>query len=134
MQQAISYLLIMIHYDRSLNYAFISLLLLITSCANHEYEAPYSCPETPVSYQDDVHSIIVNKCATTGCHNGDGNPNGPGIDRNWLEFAKLQTEAQDGKVKEYVVNHIMPPSDEPQLTNEEISIIACWVDQGAPNN
>ncbi len=120
-------------YPAYLLFAFTSILFLDGACVNHEFPE-YKCPDDPVSYSEDVEQIIVAKCATTGCHNGDGNPNGPGVGRNWLDFDLLQPNAKNGKIKSVVVNHIMPPSSEPQLSPSEIAAIACWVDQGANEN
>ena len=112
---------------------FTLFLFLEESCANHEFPS-YACPSDPVSFSEDVSPIIVSKCATTGCHNGDGDPSGPGADRNWLDSDRLREQAKNGLVKSYVINRIMPPGSKPPLSQAEIDAIACWIDQGAQDN
>ena len=109
------------------------LLFLQDSCASHEFPS-YTCPDESVSFSEDISTIVETRCAVAGCHNGDGNPNGPGADRNWLDFETFQDHAQNGLVKTYVVNRIMPPSSHPPLSQAEIDAIACWIDQGAQAN
>jgi hypothetical protein len=109
---------------------FTFLALLQESCASHEFPT-YTCPTEPISYINDVHPIIISRCAISGCHNGDN-----GADKNWTNFDLLQEEAQNGLVHYNVVNRIMPlaSSTGGPLSQEQIAIIACWVDQGAQNN
>lgn len=111
-------------------FSFLVIMLIQESCVKHEFPA-YTCPDEPVSYAADVHAIVTTKCAISGCHNGDN-----GADKNWSVFAIFQDKAQTGEVKRRVVNRIMPPasSDAGPLTADEIAKIACWSDQGAPNN
>lgn len=109
---------------------FASLALLQESCASHEFPS-YTCPTEPVSYITDVHPIIISKCAIPNCHNGDN-----GADKNWTNFELFQEEAINGLVHYNVVNRIMPRAESTNgpLSQEQIAIIACWVDQGAQDN
>lgn len=104
---------------------FCAMVAFIGSCVSHDTDQ--FCPADDISYLNQVRPIVVARCAIPGCHNGDN-----GSDKNWLEFEKFQGKSL--KVKEYVVGHVMPPSGQTQLTNEEISIISCWVDQGSQAN
>ena len=99
------------------------------SCVDHDFPS-YTCPEE-VSYLEDIKPIIESKCAIPSCHNGS-----LGAERNWTDFETLQRNAQDGDVKNQVINRIMPPPNSPKgpLSQDEINAIACWVDQDAPNN
>lgn len=105
------------------------LLLLDLSCVSHDFPS-YTCTGDPVSYDSDVHAIVMNKCAVEGCHGSD--PNLP----DWTDFTTFQNEARSGDVKEYVINRIMPPAESPEgpLSQEQVALIACWVDQGAEDN
>jgi hypothetical protein len=100
------------------------------SCVDHNFPS-YVCPDTEVSYLEDVKPIIESKCAISGCHNGS-----LGAERNWSDFATFQQNAKNGNVKNYVINRIMPPASSPNgpLSQDEINAIACWVDDEAPNN
>lgn len=100
------------------------------SCVDHDFPS-YTCPDSDVSYLEDVKPIIESKCAISGCHNGSN-----GQERNWLVFETLRVNALEGNVKSYVINRIMPPAGSPAgpLSQDQINTIACWIDNGAPNN
>lgn len=108
------------------------MVLLTAACVNHDFPS-YTCTNDAVSFTADVRPIIVSKCALSGCHDG-GSPLGP--DYNWNDFDKIHLRAESGILKFNVTNRIMPPDNSPQgpLSQDQINIIACWVDQGAQNN
>jgi hypothetical protein len=111
-------------------FSFIVIMLMQESCVKHEFPS-YTCPDEPVSYTADIHAIVSTKCAISGCHNGDN-----GADKKWSDFSLFQAKAKTGEVKRRVVNRIMPPASSAAgpLTADEIAKIACWTDQGSPNN
>lgn len=83
------------------------------------------------TFAEDIRPIVETKCAISGCHNGDM---GPAL--NWTNFEMFHQRVASGLVKYRVTHRIMPPSFSPAgpLTQEQINAIACWADQGAPNN
>ena len=78
-----------------------------------------------VSFSGTIKNIIDTKCAISGCHNGDN-----GASRNWTVFANVQNNAAN--IKSLTQSRIMPQTG--SLTQEQIDLIACWVDDGALNN
>lgn len=78
-----------------------------------------------VSFAGQIQPIINTKCALTGCHNGDN-----GAERNWTVFDNVKTNAAN--IKTRTGNGSMPQIG--SLTQEQINLIACWVDDGALNN
>lgn len=80
---------------------------------------------TNISFSNDIKPIISANCAVSGCHNGTQSPNFT-IDENIFQNAsRIKTRTGSGA---------MPPAGRPDLTNDEIQAIACWVDDGALNN
>ncbi len=80
------------------------------------------------SWVTDIKPIIDSNCAVSGCHNGD-NTSIP----NWTVFSNVQNRASD--IKTRTGNRSMPQAGSGlTLTDEEIELIACWVDDGAQNN
>ena len=77
------------------------------------------------SLSADVMPIISANCAVTGCHNGTRSPD-------------LRTTSgvinSASRVKARTSSETMPPSDRDPLTQAQIEIIACWVDEGAQDN
>lgn len=80
---------------------------------------------TGISFASQIKPIIDTKCAIPGCHNGDN-----GANRNWTVFANVKENA--ASIKTRTGNRSMPQTG--SLTQEQIDIIACWVDDGALNN
>ncbi len=80
------------------------------------------------SWSSDIKPIIDTNCAISGCHNGDDSSI-----PNWTMFTNVQNQAEDIKMK--TGDRSMPePSSGLTLTDEQIELIACWVDDGAKNN
>jgi len=74
------------------------------------------------SFQNDINPIIANYCATSGCHNGSRSP-------NLSSYTGISNNASS------IVNSIsrnMPPGG--RLTVQQMALITCWVNAGAPNN
>jgi len=78
---------------------------------------------TGVSWTENIKPIIENSCATSGCHNG--------ISRADLRiYEKAKAEAEN--IKLLTQNKSMPFDG--SLSEEEIALIACWVNDGALEN
>ncbi len=83
---------------------------------------------TGISFQDDIKPILETNCIKSGCHNGDN-----GADRNWSVFANVKAKAAG--IKTRTGNKSMPEDIAPTgLPQNQIDLIACWVDDGALNN
>jgi hypothetical protein len=80
-----------------------------------------------ISFDASVKSIIETNCAISGCHVA-------GTGRSDLtQFSEIQKRAST--IKNYTQSGYMPPqSSGKSLSNEEIAAIACWVNDGAPQN
>lgn len=77
-----------------------------------------------ISFEAEVEDIIITFCAVSGCHVASE----PRPDFNI--FANIKSNALDIKTRTQSRN--MPRGT--SLTDEQIDIIACWVDDGALNN
>ncbi len=77
------------------------------------------------SLEDDVMPILTTNCAISGCH--DGNSGLP----DWSDKTSVISNA--GNIKNRTGDGSMPPGGR-SITDEEIQTIACWVDDGAPDN
>lgn len=77
-----------------------------------------------ISYTNSVRSIINNSCAISGCHvSGTGRA-------DFTSFATVQANAS--AIKTRTQSGDMPRGS--TLNQDEKDRIACWVDDGAPNN
>lgn len=80
-----------------------------------------------ISYNNSIMPIITENCAISSCHDGSN-----GAAPNWTDLATVQNNAQN--IKTMTSNRTMPPAGQPDLEEQEIQAIACWVDDGAPAN
>lgn len=76
-----------------------------------------------VSFATSISPIIQNKCAVSGCHAGAQAP-------DFRVFKNIHDNA--GQIKTLTGNRTMPQNG--TLTQQEIDLIACWVDDGALEN
>lgn len=76
-----------------------------------------------VSFSASISPLIKNKCAISGCHNGTQFPDFRVFKNVHDNAAKIKTLTGDGTMPQ-----------EGSLTQEEINLIACWVDDGALEN
>lgn len=79
---------------------------------------------TGVSWASDIQPMLETNCAITGCHNGSSRSNDFRKYTSVKEFAKsIKSKTQDRSM----------PFDA-TLTQRQIDLIACWVDDGAFQN
>jgi len=76
-----------------------------------------------VSFSQTIKDIINTNCAISRCHGGTQSP-------DFRVFDNIKANAQ--KIKSLTASGTMPK--EGSLTQEEINLIGCWVDDGALNN
>jgi hypothetical protein len=77
-----------------------------------------------VSYKDQVGPIIMNSCSVLGCHDGSSAQ---------IDFRTLaNVQSVSAGIKSRTQSGNMPKTG--ALTQEEIDLIACWVDDGALDN
>ena len=78
------------------------------------------------TWSSTVNAIIMGRCAITGCHvAGTGLP-------EWGILSNVQ--AQVGLIRTRINNRSMPPAGAADLTDNQIALITCWIDDGALNN
>lgn len=75
------------------------------------------------SLTNSIMPIIMNNCAITGCHNGTQSPN---------LTARQAVISNAGRIKSETQARTMPRNG--SLSQNEIDLIACWVDGGALDN
>jgi len=79
---------------------------------------------TGTSWLTDIRPLMVTYCALSGCHNG--------VSRTDLRiYENAKTHASE--IKQFTQDRSMPFEGTP-LTQSQINTIACWVDDGAPDN
>jgi hypothetical protein len=80
-----------------------------------------------VSYANDIRPILDTNCQVSGCHGSNA-----GIP-SWATYETVSANAAN--IKSKTGDKIMPPATSGKsLTDEQIQMIADWVDDGAQNN
>jgi len=96
------------------------------------------CPEGTISFQYEVLPLLVSSCATSGCHDAASHEDGVIMDsyNNIMEEVKPNKPHTKSKLWQVLVRsggERMPPPPNSAFTQEQIDLIANWIDQGAPN-
>lgn len=99
------------------------LFVMVQSCVYNDLPEP-TCAPGSVSYVADIKPIFETKCLLSGCHGSD--PTLP----NWGVLSEVQVHASD--IKRRTRDRSMPATG--SLTQSQIDLITCWVDDGAPDN
>lgn len=95
--------------------------------------APEISCDGAASYESNIKAIIDTNCAYAGCH--DGSLSAPGI---FLDYEGLKSDIADGSFEsEVVTSRTMPPDyalGPKTLTQEELDLIICWIEEDYPEN
>jgi hypothetical protein len=106
-------------------------ITVIASCASHDLGpvGTVSCEGfKTVSYLNDIKPITANHCALSGCHDGS-----LGDDRNWTIPQRFKDHASEARRR--IQLPITDGDHMPRvgaITFEQIQLIVCWAEQGAP--
>lgn len=105
----------------------VFLLMLSVACEYQNEETLFGNRENcaaPVAFSTQIAPIIQANCAVSGCHAaGAILPELTSFEKRKASAAEIKHETQS--------LHMPPPSSGKSLTQEEINLIACWVNQGA---
>ena len=104
-------------------------LMLICSCTKVKgATSGVDCSKVNATYSVSIQPIIATQCAISGCHVASGGNNIP-----YLTYADIKAKAENGSLKDRVITkREMPPTG--PLTNDEMTKIQCWLNDGAPDN
>lgn len=98
------------------------------------------CDPNIVYFERDILPILTTNCAFAGCHNAASAADGVKLDnyQNVINTAKVKPfNPNASELYEVITDSdpkdVMPPPPATKLTQEQISIIAKWINQGAKN-
>ena len=111
--------------------SFLFIIGMAYSCTRNV--APEITCNGAASYDMNIKVIIDTNCAYEGCHNG-----GFAAPGTYLDYDGLTSDLDNGKFETRVVNNQdMPPSyalGPTSLTQEELDLVICWLEEGFPEN
>ena len=107
----------------------MAIVFFMYGCTYDENE----CSIADVSYATNIHPMLDSNCSV--CHFGE-NPSA-GLDLS--DYEQVSDTIISGKILERTQlelsdDDIMPPSENPPLSDCQIQLFKNWVDQGALNN
>jgi uncharacterized membrane protein len=107
---------------------FLIAICLVQACKkSDENNNPVDCGSTSKSFVANIKPIMQTSCAfDSDCH-GSGSTSGPGSLFTYTEIFNARSV-----IRSAVVSGEMPKGA--TLTSAEKNAIACWIDNGAPNN
>lgn len=106
--------------------------MVFTACTKDIGPNPDLIPKTPgacdsITFTKHIMPIFTNSCVT--CHfAGAQSP-------ELSDYSMIKAQVDGGRIKARVIDQL--PSSMPQggpLPQEELNLIKCWLDAGAPNN
>ncbi len=82
------------------------------------------------TYNFKIKAIVDTKCAIGGCHAAGSQAGGVLL----TDYSSVKSKADGGRIKVRVIdkNTVMPPASNTQLTTNELALVQCWLDKGAP--
>jgi SprB repeat len=96
--------------------------ITVIDSTNCQRTATVTITRNGPSFSGTISSIISANCSTSGCHNGSRNPN----------LSTYTGIHNNGAAIVGAISGNMPPGK--RLTQDQINLITCWVNDGAPNN
>ena len=107
----------------------ISLILLgfMVACTSDKIDViEAECPDI-YTYNTNVRDIINVSCAVSSCHIPGGD--GPSI---YLSYQQMIPDLENGTLETEIKNGTMPKDPIPNLTEDELNILICWLNAGHP--
>ena len=105
---------------------FFLLFTIIAFSSCNKAEIPVCDGGTP-TYDDDIKLIIDNNCVS--CHSAGANKG------DYTTYSTFSTHRSNGKFESSVlIKQDMPESSSSKLSQSELNLIKCWVENGFPEN
>lgn len=112
-----------------MKYFFLSVIscLGLTGC-KYDHKTSVCDSVFPfVTYENTVQFIIKNKCALSGCHQSAANIG------DFTSYVELIPSIENTAFQTFVIDlQIMPPEGNVALTDDEITKLSCWLENGYP--
>lgn len=107
-------------------------VILIPSCNDDEPDEPDVCVTTGLTYDNYANAFLASNCATSGCHDADGQG---GTIGSFDTYEGTKAWFDMGRVKG-AINHqdgfSNMPKGEEKLSDCDIDRLSAWIDAGIP--
>lgn len=111
--------------NKAICIGFITILTVLQSCKDKKLEP--ECNGGAPTYDNGISAIINSKCTNSLCH-------GPGAAQaEFTTYAGMSLSISNGNFNKKVLeDQSMPKND--FLSQSQIDLVKCWVDNGYPEN
>ena len=109
-------------------FGFMAVIIMIQSC--QEELAPVSCDGSTPTYDSEIINIFTSSCSTTASCHGAGASSGRG---EFLTYEDLMDDIANGELEKQVITKQRMPRNG-SLTQEELTLFQCWIENGYPEN
>ncbi len=116
-------------------YSFLafSICFLILGCEKDEDDilASFDCTNVEPTYDLEIKAILNSECATSGCHNSSSQAGGINLS-NYISSETESTKPRFLGAINQLSDYDAMPRGGNKLSEEEIKLLTCWVDNGSP--
>lgn len=113
------------------SFTALALMVLVASCKDEDSPDTVDCTGLTPTYTADIKAILDASCAKSGCHNSTDLANN-------YDFSTYATASAISQGNRFLgaINHksgfSAMPQDGPKLSNANIELLTCWVENGSP--
>ena len=104
------------------------LMLLFIACNKNSDIKETSCDGSTPTFDNEISVIINTSCAISGCH-----PDADARHGDYSSYEAFEKHRNNGSFEKKVLTKQTMPKGF-TLTQEELNLIQCWVDNGFPEN
>lgn len=104
--------------------------MLMWGCHKDDNNNQVNC-DTEISYASDIQPLLNTNCSTSGCHDAQSNSAG-------YVFENYSQANDNASIILSVIKHEngfqAMPQNAAKLSDEQIKLVECWIQQGKLNN
>ncbi len=89
------------------------------------------CSAIEPTYTVDIKPILDNSCALSGCHDMASAEKGIVLSTYALAAGESKNDRFLGSIQ-HKRGYKMMPEEAPQLSNDKVQLLTCWVQSGSP--
>lgn len=106
------------------------LLVMVFSC-KHAPLVQYDCTGLTPGYTAEIKPILDANCATSGCHSGSNPAKGIGL-ADYTDASAASANKNFLGAIQQLSGYIKMPKEADKLSDNEIKLIYCWIENGSP--
>ena len=106
-------------------------LFFLIACTKQTNPQTYDCTGTSPTYTTDIKPIFDANCAASGCHSNSSRSSGFDLSAYAGSKAASSSDKLLGSIQ-HLSGYTSMPQNAAKLSDAQIKLISCWVQNGAP--